>query len=76
MIFGVITVPLVRSRDVRAWEVFVTLTAPSFGPVHRAGELCRPRRDRGTCEHGRPLGCGAVGDDGAEEPFDPMAWFE
>ncbi|MFE4409802.1 replication initiator [Streptomyces sp. NPDC056821] len=41
-------------------RLFVTLTAPSFGPVHRAGEMCRPRRDGGTCEHGRPLGCGAV----------------
>ncbi|MEU6509166.1 replication initiator [Streptomyces sp. NPDC046942] len=40
-------------------RLFVTLTAPSFGPVHRAGETCRPRRD-GTCEHGRPLGCGTV----------------
>jgi len=44
-----------------AW--FVTLTAPSFGAVHsrRAGrgaasEVCRRRR--GTCEHGRALGCG------------------
>ncbi|MFK4149989.1 replication initiator [Streptomyces sp. NPDC004065] len=25
-------------------RLFITLTAPSFGPVHRAGELCRPRR--------------------------------
>ncbi len=41
-------------------RLFVTLTAPSFGPVHRAGELCRPRRDGGTCEHGRSLGCGTV----------------
>jgi hypothetical protein len=41
-------------------RLFVTLTAPSFGPVHRAGEVCRPRRDGGTCEHGRPLGCGIV----------------
>lgn len=41
-------------------RLFVTLTAPSFGPVHRAGEPCRPRRDGGTCEHNRPLGCGAV----------------
>ena len=43
-------------------RLFVTLTAPSFGPVHRAsgpdGAFCRPRRDRGRCEHGRPLGCG------------------
>jgi hypothetical protein len=37
-------------------RLFVTLTAPSFGPVHRAGsEGCRPRN--GACEHGRPLGC-------------------
>ncbi|MER5470079.1 replication initiator [Streptomyces sp. NPDC002685] len=41
-------------------RLFITLTAPSFGPVHRDGERCRPRRDRGRCEHGRPLGCGAV----------------
>ncbi|WP_316740136.1 replication initiator [Streptomyces sp. MK7] len=41
-------------------RLFVTLTAPSFGPVHRAGELCRPRRDGGTCEHGRSLGCGTL----------------
>ncbi|WP_424886495.1 replication initiator [Streptomyces sp. SAI-126] len=38
-------------------RLFVTLTAPSFGAVHRVGERCRPRRDGGTCEHGRPLGC-------------------
>ncbi|MEU1850076.1 replication initiator [Streptomyces sp. NPDC019990] len=43
-------------------RLFVTLTAPSFGPVHRATDLCRPRRDRERCEHGRPLGCGAVHD--------------
>ncbi|MEV6755414.1 replication initiator [Streptomyces sp. NPDC051214] len=43
-------------------RLFITLTAPSFGPVHRAGERCRPRRDGGVCEHGRPLGCGAVHD--------------
>ncbi|MFF3143269.1 replication initiator [Streptomyces sp. NPDC057927] len=42
-------------------RLFVTLTAPSFGPVHRAtedGGPCRPRRDAPVCEHGRPLGCG------------------
>ncbi|WP_434098892.1 replication initiator [Streptomyces xantholiticus] len=41
-------------------RLFVTLTAPSFGVVHRAGERCHPRRDGGTCEHGRPRGCGTV----------------
>ncbi|CUW30654.1 replication initiator [Streptomyces reticuli] len=43
-------------------RLFVTLTAPSFGAVHRAsdadGGICRPRRDGGLCDHGRPLGCG------------------
>ncbi|MFD7815987.1 replication initiator [Streptomyces sp. NPDC059785] len=39
-------------------RLFITLTAPSFGPVHRTGKRCRPRRGGGTCEHGRPLGCG------------------
>ncbi|MFI5876468.1 replication initiator [Streptomyces sp. NPDC051445] len=41
-------------------RLFVTLTAPSFGPVHRAAERCRPRRDGRTCQHGRLLGCGTV----------------
>ncbi|MEU8974700.1 replication initiator [Streptomyces monashensis] len=41
-------------------RLFVTLTAPSFGPVHRSGEPCRPRRDGGTCQHGRPVGCGTI----------------
>ncbi|GAA3127492.1 plasmid replication initiator protein [Streptomyces rectiviolaceus] len=42
-------------------RLFVTLTAPSFGAVHRAtesGTYCRARRDGGTCKHGRPVGCG------------------
>lgn len=46
--------------------VFLTLTAPSFGPVHtRAlgpdGEPrpCRARRDRPVCPHGRTLYCTA-----------------
>ena len=53
--------------------IFATFTAPSFGPVHSrpvrvhtcAGkqhcrckpEPCHPRRDAGTCPHGRPLAC-------------------
>ncbi|MDX2574418.1 plasmid replication initiator protein [Streptomyces scabiei] len=42
-------------------RLFVTLTAPSFGPVHRTGDdRCRPRRDGATCEHGRPLGCATI----------------
>jgi hypothetical protein len=43
--------------------LFVTLTAPSFGPVHARRDKngrplpCRPRRAGGTCPHGRPLAC-------------------
>jgi hypothetical protein len=38
-------------------RLFVTLTAPSFGAVHRASAgRCRPRGAR-VCEHGRPVGC-------------------
>jgi hypothetical protein len=44
--------------------VFVTLTAPSFGPVHahrrngRRLEPCRPRGKRGQrCPHGKRLSC-------------------
>ena len=44
-------------------QLFVTLTAPSFGAVHRAGNPtkrpvpCRPRRSGGECPHGRSLAC-------------------
>lgn len=43
--------------------VFATLTAPSFGGVHRAvkpgrpSRMCRPRHTKETCEHGRPQWC-------------------
>ncbi|WP_367669448.1 replication initiator [Streptomyces sp. DT2A-34] len=52
----------VRERS----RLFVTLTAPSFGPVHRVldGQRCRPRRDDPRCEHGRLLGCGLVHTEG------------
>ncbi|MFI6294941.1 replication initiator [Nonomuraea sp. NPDC050790] len=42
-------------------RAFVTLTAPSFGPVHshRNGQPCRPRRHAEPCPHGRPIGCHA-----------------
>ncbi|MFD3488826.1 replication initiator [Streptomyces sp. NPDC058665] len=46
-------------------RLFLTLTAPSFGAVHRAtadGERCRPRRHADPCEHGRSPGCPATHD--------------
>lgn len=50
-------------------RAFVTLTAPSFGPVHscrsKAGrpQMCRPRRDNPVCPHGQPLHCRRVHDE-------------
>lgn len=42
-------------------RLFVTLTAPSFGAVHRVsgptGAYCHARREAGACEHGRPISC-------------------
>ncbi len=40
-------------------RVFLTLTAPSFGPVHsqREGELCQRRRSSDRCQHGIRRGC-------------------
>ncbi len=37
--------------------VFVTVTAPSFGPVHRAGGAPCHARGPGRCSHGRPKSC-------------------
>ena len=44
--------------------IFVTLTAPSFGPIHSRTQSasghtlpCRARRDAPTCEHGKTLAC-------------------
>ncbi|MGB6456570.1 MAG: replication initiator [Streptosporangiaceae bacterium] len=55
--------------------VFATLTAPSFGAVHRGAAKpgshpprCHPRRDRPVCEHGMPASCGQRHEDG-----DPLA---
>jgi hypothetical protein len=50
-------------------QLFVTLTAPSFGPVHttRSGKQpCRPQRRGQTwlCRHGRPTWCAHRHDDG------------
>jgi hypothetical protein len=45
--------------------LFVTFTAPSFGPVHssrvRGGRVqrCQPGRPEARCPHGRPLRCTA-----------------
>jgi hypothetical protein len=59
--------------------VFLTATAPSFGPVHstRAGRdghprLCRPRRLTETCPHGQVLRCDVrhqAGDPMLGQPF-------
>jgi len=44
-------------------RLFVTFTAPSFGPVHsrreRGGTVrpCHPRSPSARCSHGRPAGC-------------------
>ena len=44
---------------------FVTLTAPSFGAVHRATDCeqpCRHPEASGVCRHGRPTGCASTHD--------------
>lgn len=48
--------------------IFVTLTAPSFGHVHRGGPRCRPRRsdDRLRCPHGLRLWCNEI--HGSDDP--------
>jgi hypothetical protein len=52
-------------------RLFLTLTAPSFGPVHRtSAPTCRRRR--GRCDHGRPLGCGLAHPEGAAEVGSPL----
>jgi hypothetical protein len=44
-------------------RLFVTFTAPSFGPIHSRREHggtvrpCHPRSPRVRCVHGRPAGC-------------------
>ncbi|WP_432010773.1 replication initiator [Streptomyces cucumeris] len=71
------TVPeAVRERP----RLFVTLTAPGFGPVHRVsddGSRCRPRRDGPQCAHGLPLGCShshGEGDPLAGQPLCPACY--
>ncbi|WP_404385000.1 replication initiation protein [Knoellia locipacati] len=54
--------------------LFVTLTAPSFGHVHRTAKpgrpvtRCRPRDKAQVCQHGRPAGCMTTHGEG-----DPLA---
>lgn len=47
-------------------QVFATLTAPSFGPVHGGtGSVCRDHRKAGgykRCSHGKPLWCSTIHD--------------
>ncbi|MEV7025505.1 replication initiator [Kitasatospora sp. NPDC093558] len=50
--------------------VFLTLTAPSFGRVHRAGRCHGARAD--VCEHGNPLGCGRIHPDGGRLVGEPL----
>ncbi len=58
--------------------VFVTLTAPSFGPVHARREkdgrvlACRPRRKDKTCPHGVRLSCGDKHDRGDHRLGEPL----
>ncbi|MCO5967926.1 hypothetical protein NDW01_05900 [Actinoallomurus sp. WRP6H-15] len=80
------TAPTPTNSSARAWSAakgvpdtvtehpaaFVTLTAPSFGPVHtrreKAGVIqpCHPRRDLDDCPHGRPQSC--TDRHGADDP--------
>ncbi|MEU9834787.1 replication initiator [Streptosporangium sp. NPDC048047] len=59
-------------------RAFVTLTAPSFGPVHtrrdKGGTVrtCRPRNRDRTCEHERPIGCRVRHDSGDERLGQPI----
>ena len=59
--------------------LFVTLTAPSFGPVHtrRASadgtvRRCRPRRKAPVCRHGVRLSCGEVHDEDDPRLGEPL----
>ncbi|GII56307.1 replication initiation protein [Planotetraspora thailandica] len=58
--------------------LFVTLTAPSFGPVHtrreRNGKVlpCHPRRDAQACEHGAAMSCTARHQPDAECLGEPL----
>lgn len=64
-------------------QVFVTLTAPSFGAVHRvcsktdSKDRCRTRRGAPVCAHGNPLFCAvrhAPGDAAIGTPLCPECY--
>jgi hypothetical protein len=63
---------VIPNKVARHPRLFVTLTAPSFGPVHsrKAQNFlvypCHPYRQRQRCPHGRRLGCGQ-----RHDPDDP-----
>jgi hypothetical protein len=58
-------------------QLFVTLTAPSLGPVHArvisgaSVKPCRPRRAE-ICAHGRSLGCAERHDEGSIALGEPL----
>src|SRR3954452_22624963 len=58
--------------------VFLTLTAPSFGPVHSRrvvdgkARRCRPRRKGETCQHGVSLECSEVHGEDDERLGEPL----
>ncbi|AKC38488.1 replication initiator protein [Mycolicibacterium phlei] len=57
-------------------QVFATLTAPSFGPVHAStASLCRDHRRVGEfrrCPHGKPLWCSKIHDHGDKAVGQPL----
>ena len=59
-------------------QLFVTLTAPSFGPVHSrsrsgtVGRPCRPRRGAGSCPHGVSTACNERHPDGDPVLGEPL----
>ena len=55
-------------------RVFMTLTAPSFGPVHRRTESggCHEHAGARSCEHGAPLGCLERHDDDDPDTGTPL----
>ena len=57
-------------------QVFITLTAPSYGPVHGSARRgCHDHKHIGgyrCCEHGKPLWCSRTHDDGDNAVGQPL----